>query len=236
MGWPCGEEGLPEGHKGLAMSEHRVPIPRLRDRVLTSIDLAATFVLSTECALAGVQADFDLFGILVLAFAGSVGGAVIRDLLLGEHPPAPFRDWRYAALAVIATGGVVAWSLVVGQVGDLTPPMAADVIEAAGLALAAVAGARKCLDYHLNGPSVVIIATINGCGGGILRDLLSAQVPHVLREDFYATAVVAGSALMVLLVRRRQVRNDIADIAAGLSIFVLRTAALIGDWRLPHFR
>ncbi len=206
----------------------------IRDRVLDAVDLAATFVLAVECALTAVQADFDLFGILVLAFVGSVGGAVIRDLLLGEHPPAPFRDWRYAALAVAATLVVLVASLVLGPVGDFTPPLLVDVFEGGGLALAAVAGARKCLDYRLNSASVVIIATVNGCGGGMLRDVLLARVPRVLHEDFYATAAIAGAALIVVLVRRFRVRQDMAGAAGGAAIFALRAAALLGAWRLPH--
>lgn len=212
------------------------PARRIRDRALTAVDLAATFVLATECALTGVQADFDLFGILVLAFVGSVGGGVIRDLLLGEHPPAPLRDWRYAALAAAATAGVIAASLSVGRVGDVTPPLAIDVFEAIGLALAAVAGARKSLDYDLNGAAVVVIATVNGCGGGILRDVLIARVPHVLHTDFYATAALAGATLMVVLIRRAGIRRDTAGAVAGVTIFALRTAALLWDWRLPHLR
>jgi len=207
---------------------------RIRDRVLEIVDLAATFVLALECALTAVQADFDLFGILVLAFVGSVGGAVLRDLLLGEHPPAPFRDWRYAALALAATLVVLLASLATGDVGSYTPPLAIDIFEGGGLALAAVAGARKCLDYRLNSASVVIIATVNGCGGGMLRDVLLARVPKVLHEDFYATAAIAGATLIVLLVRRFQVRQDVAGAAGGAAIFALRAAALLGAWRLPH--
>jgi uncharacterized membrane protein YeiH len=214
-----------DGGDGLVVTPADPANSRIRDGVLTAVDLAATFVLATECALTGVQADFDLFGILVLAFVGSVGGGVIRDLLLGEHPPAPLRDWRYAALAVAATAVVVVASLALGHVGNLTPPLAVDIFEAVGLALAAVAGARKSLDYKLN-----------GCGGGILRDVLSARVPHVLHEDFYATAALAGAALMVFLVHRFGFRKDAAAVIAGIAIFALRTAALLGEWRLPHLR
>lgn len=209
---------------------------RIRDRVLDGVDLAATFILAAECALTAVHADFDLFGILVLSFVGSVGGAVIRDLLLGEHPPAPLRDWRYAALALAATSGVVLASVLTGGIGNYTPPMAIDIFEGIGLALAAVAGARKSLDYKLNSASVIIIATVNGCGGGMLRDVLIARVPVVLHEDFYATVAVAGATLLVVLVRRFGVRPDLAGALAGLAIFALRAAALLGEWRLPHLR
>lgn len=211
------------------------PPGRIRDRLLTTVDLAATFVLAAECALAAVRADFDLFGILVLAFVGSTGGGVIRDLLLGEHPPAALRDWRYAALAVAATAVVVAASLTLGRVADWSPPLAVDVFEAIGLALAVVAGAQKSIDYRLNAASVVIIGTINGCGGGILRDVLSARVPRVLHEDFYATAALAGAAVMVVLVRRG-LGKGVGGAVAGVTIFALRTAALLGEWRLPHLR
>lgn len=209
---------------------------RIRDRVLTAVDLAATFVLAAECALAAVRLDLDLFGILVLAFVGSVGGGVIRDLLLGEHPPAAFRDWRYAALAVAATAAVVAASMAFGRVGDWSPPLAVDIFEAVGLALAAVAGARKSLDYGLNAASVVIIATVNGCGGGIFRDVLTARLPHVLHEDFYATAALLGATLIVVLVQRFGVGKGAAGAIGGVAIFALRTVALLGEWRLPHLR
>ena len=208
----------------------------IRDRVLTTIDLIATFILAVECALVAVQADLDLFGILVLAFVGAAGGSVIRDLLLGEHPPAALRDWRYAALAIGATVCVMALSLASGGAGRITPPLTVELIEAAGLAFAAVAGARKSIDYGLNGAAAVIIATINGCGGQMLRDVLSMRLPHVLHTDFYATAALAGAALMVLLVARFGVRRDVASAVAGVTILALRSAALVWGWELPHLR
>ncbi len=208
----------------------------IRDHLLTVVDLAATFLLAIECTVAGVHADLDLFGILVLAFVGSVGGGVMRDLLLGENPPAAFRDWRYSALALLAAAGAVPATMIFGPIGNWTPPLALDIFEAVGLALAVVAGAQKSLDCQLNGTGVVIIATVNGCGGGILRDVLTAQVPHVLRADFYATAALAGSALMVLLVRRLGVARKLAVLSGGAAIFALRTAALLGNWSLPHLR
>ena len=210
------------------------PATAVRDRVLDAIDLLATLVLAIQCAWLGVQSGFDLFGILLVAYLGSVGGAVVRDLLLGEHPPAPLRDWRYAALAATATGFVLALSLAFDDVATTVPPHFVETVEAFGLALAAVAGARKSLDYSLPGTSVVLIATLNACGGGIVRDLLAARPPHVLHADFYATAALLGATVMVILVRRFAVRRDIADLVAASVILVLRFGAIHGDWQLPH--
>ena len=210
------------------------PVERLRDHLLTAVDLAATFVFAAECALAAVRADLDLFGILVLAFVGAVGGGVIRDLLLGEHPPAAFRDRRYPAIALSAAVAVILAGALTGNIGAWTPPAVLDLIEAAGLALAAVAGAQKALDYSLNAASVVIIAVVGACGGGLLRDVLLAHVPRVLRADFYATAALLGAMLMVLLVRRAGVRKAAAALATGAVVFGLRLAAILSGWSLPH--
>ena len=224
-----------EEGSGSRVSRPRIAI-RLRDHLLTTIDLAATFILAVECALAGVRADLDLFGVLVLAFVGSTGGGVMRDLLLGEHPPAAFRDRRYPAIAVAAATAVIVAGLTNGRIGSWTPPVVIDVIEAAGLAFAAVAGAQKALDYGLNAASVVVIAIVGGCGGGVLRDVLTAHIPRVLRADFYATAALIGAWAMVVLVRRFGISMSVAAFCAGLVIFALRGAAISGGWELPHLR
>ena len=208
----------------------------LSDHLLTTVDLAATLILSIEFALAGVRADLDVFGVGVRAFVGAVGGGVMRDLLLGEQPPAALRDRRYPVIALLGAGGIVAASVLGGSVGTWNPPMALDLIEAAGLALAAVAGARKALDYDLKGASVVAIAVVGSCGGGVLRDVLTAQIPRIFRTDFYATAAVAGSIIMIILVRHMRTSKPLAAAVTGVTVFALRTAAIIGGWSLPHLR
>ena len=120
-------------------SQQRPIAIRLRDHLLTTVYLTATFILALECALAAARADLDLFGIIVLAFVGSTGGGVRRDLLLGEHPPAAFRDRRYPAIALAASAAVIVAGLVHGHIGTWTPPIVLDLVEAAGLAFAAVA-------------------------------------------------------------------------------------------------
>ncbi len=209
---------------------------RIRDHLLTAVDLFATFTLAVECAVVGVRADLDLFGIMVLAFVGSVGGGVIRDLLLGEQPPAAFRDWRYAGVSIAATVGVVAMSVFVGPLAEWTPPLVVGVFDTLGLALAVVAGTRKSLDYGVSAAATIIIATVNGCGGGILRDVLTAQVPHVMRADFYATIALLGAMLMLVLVRRFGVTPAAAAAAGGIFVFALRTVAIVEAWSLPHLR
>ncbi len=74
-----------------------------KDRLLYAVDLAGTLFFGIEGAMAAIAGNLDLLGLLVLAAATAFGGGIIRDLLIGDIPPASLRDWRYAAAAV--TGG-----------------------------------------------------------------------------------------------------------------------------------
>jgi uncharacterized membrane protein YeiH len=63
--------------------------------MLLVVDLLGTFVFAVEGATAGIQANLDLLGVMVVAFATALGGGIIRDLLIGAVPPNSIRDWRY---------------------------------------------------------------------------------------------------------------------------------------------
>jgi uncharacterized membrane protein YeiH len=77
--------------------------------LLLAVDLAGTLVFAVEGAVRAVDVRFDLFGVLVLAFATAIGGGTIRDVLIGDLPPTAYRYARYAITAIV--GGVVVFVL-----------------------------------------------------------------------------------------------------------------------------
>ena len=77
------------------------------DRLVLGFDLAATFVFALEGSTSAVVSNLDLLGVLVLGFVTALGGGLIRDVLLGDVPPAAMRDTRDLFLAFL--GGVVAF-------------------------------------------------------------------------------------------------------------------------------
>ena len=115
-------------------------MPAETDRLLYAVDLAGTLFFGIEGAMAAIGGNLDLLGLLVLACATAFGGGIIRDLLIGDIPPASLRDWRYVAVAV--AGGASAFFLH-SQVEE-TPACLLTVVDSAGLALFAVAGKRRC--------------------------------------------------------------------------------------------
>ncbi|HEY0686868.1 MAG TPA: trimeric intracellular cation channel family protein [Steroidobacter sp.] len=191
------------------------------------LDLAGTFVFALAGATAGARRQLDLFGILVLAFAAACAGGIARDLLIGATPPAAISDWRYVATSVLA--GIVAfrWHVAIERMAN---PVR--MFDAAGLALFAVAGAQKALAYELSAVMAALLGMLTGIGGGVVRDVLLAQIPTVLRSDLYAVAALSGAAVVVIGDLIGAPPLPAALVGAGLC-FGLRVMAIRRGWHLP---
>jgi uncharacterized membrane protein YeiH len=105
--------------------------------------------------------------------------------------------------------------------------------DAAGLALFAVAGTQKALNYGIHPFMAILMGTITGVGGGTVRDILLAQIPTVLRADVYATAAMAGAAVMILG-RKLGLRPAFTAVLGGVFCFVLRVVSVWQHWNLPR--
>ena len=136
-----------------------------QDRLLLVIDLIGTFVFAVEGALAGIDAGLDVFGLLVLSFVTALGGGTIRDLLIGAIPPNSIRDWRYGATAFSGGAAVFFFHPLFQQV----PAHLMITLDAAGLALFAVAGAGKALEYGITPLLAIMMGAVTGAGGGTDR-------------------------------------------------------------------
>jgi len=200
------------------------------DTLLVVLDLAGTFVFALSGALAGVRHRFDLFGVLVLAFVAGNAGGITRDVLLGAVPPPAIGDWRYIVVSLIAGLLTFQWQRIVAR---LNSPVL--VFDAAGLALFAVSGAQKALTFHLNPLAAALLGMLTGIGGGMVRDVLVAEVPTVLHADLYAVAALAGAAVVVLG-DRLGVPSIVVVIAGAALCFGLRLTAIWRGWQLPVAR
>lgn len=201
---------------------------RAANPLVTGLDIAGTIVFAIEGARAAIAGRLDLFGVLVLGFVTALGGGILRDVLLGATPPAALRDGRYPALAL--TGAALTF-LFWKQVA-LVPPIGITALDAAGLALFAVAGTEKALDYKIRPVIAPFLGTLTAVGGGALRDVLLTHIPAVLRTDIYATAALAGGVVLVLA-RRCGLRPGGAALAGFAICFLLRLTSVMLHWHLP---
>jgi len=195
-----------------------------------ALDLAGTFVFAISGAMAAVNRRLDIFGVLVLAFvAGSVGG-ITRDVLIGAVPPAALIDERYLFVSLLA--GLIVFF---GYAGVDRLRTAMLLFDAGGLALFAVAGAQRALDHGLSPPMAALLGMVSGIGGGMVRDVLLAEIPQVLRSDLYAVAALAGACVVVIGGALHAPYVASALVGAGLC-FGLRFMAIRYRWQLPTAR
>jgi uncharacterized membrane protein YeiH len=189
--------------------------------LLLALDLTGTFAFAVNGALTALRAArLDIVGVVTLGMITALGGGIIRDVLLDSLPPATFRDWRY--LAVAAGGGLVAF-LSGRRLERLSTPIT--VLDAAGLSLFAVTGARKAIDLGFGPAQAVILGTITGVGGGTLRDVLIRQIPSVLRSGLYAIPALVGAAATVV-VGLLGVYGPGTAVGAAVLCFVIRMAGV----------
>lgn len=195
------------------------------------IDLAGTFAFAISGALAAQRQNFDLFGILAIAYVTACGGGIARDVCIGAIPPAGLADWRYLATAVIAA--VITMSAY-NLVERLTYPVR--LFDAMGLGLFAVYGAHKALVFGHNAEVAVLVGVLTVIGGGMIRDVLLNRISLVLQQtELYATAAVLAAGLAVLgeYLAWPTLWSTWLPIVA---CFALRYLSLRFHWTLPTFR
>ena len=197
---------------------------------LLVLDLIGTFVFALSGGGAGVKKRLDLFGVLVLSFAAASAGGITRDLLIGAVPPAAISDWRYLAVSLIAGLVMFFWYPISGRLRNLRNHVL--IFDAAGLALFAVVGTQKALGYRINPVMAALLGMLTGIGGGMLRDVLLAQVPTVLRAELYAVAALAGAVVVVAGHALNLPPTATAIVGAALC-FGIRLVAIRRGWRLP---
>lgn len=202
--------------------------PRLTGWALDAVDVAATFLFAVEGAMAGIQTGrVDLLGVLVVGFSTALVGGILRDSLLGDLPPAAFRS--PVRILVALAGGVLAilaWRLVNG-----IPDLVLITLDAACLALFAVTGALKAIEHRMSWVVVMVLGTMTGVGGGVVRDLLLNRIPLVLSADVYASAALAGIGALLIV---RAARGPLAvALWVGFAVcFGFRMLAVAYGWSL----
>jgi uncharacterized membrane protein YeiH len=202
---------------------------RALDKFLLGLDLMGTALFAIEGASVGIEAHLDLLGVLVFAFLSSVGGGIVRDLLIGDSPPAAIKNWRYPAASIVA--GTVAF--VFHKVVTGINPLVATALDGVGLAFYSIAGAVKALEFGLHPLLAILMAGVTGVGGGVIRDVLMMRVPHVLTIDFYASAALIGGTVTILAMRRKMATRNATRCGIVLC-FVLRMMAVYFHWHLPR--
>ncbi|GCE10866.1 trimeric intracellular cation channel family protein [Tengunoibacter tsumagoiensis] len=199
-------------------------------QLMPAIDLAAAVAGSIGGALYAVRKKFVITGVLLIAIPASLGGGILRDILLGQLPPVALTQAGFYLPAAILPALLVFFlESVIKRLERLL-----FLVDALSLGLFACVGAQKALAFHLNWTAALMIGTLNAVGGGILRDILGGETPDVARPGaLNSAAVIIGCAFYVALIELVEVNKYIICSLAVFLIFLLRVLSVRYDWQAP---
>jgi uncharacterized membrane protein YeiH len=197
------------------------------------LDLLGVAVFAVSGALAALRKEMDLLGVFVIAAVTALGGGTVRDLLLDRHPVVWVTEPTFLYVALAAAILTIAYTRF-----RQAPENALAIADALGLGFFVIAGARLTVELGYTGVIVVFMGTTTGVVGGVLRDILSAQVPLILRKgELYATTAIVGVSGYLLLLWGGAPEGVAAAIGM-VTVVGLRLAAIVWKLGLPvvHLR
>jgi uncharacterized membrane protein YeiH len=196
--------------------------------LLYFLDLLGTAAFAASGAWAGIRRNMDLFGVMVLGLVTATGGGTLRDLLLGDTPPFILQNETYLYLSIAVSLAVFFFHR---RMGFLQHPLL--YFDAVGLGTFVVIGTSKALAFSIGFLGSVLLGVMTATAGGMLRDILSGRVPLILRKEIYASACLAGAALLYVL-HQTSLPHDLSLLAGALTVVALRLMAIRFNWSLPR--
>lgn len=203
--------------------------------ILLIIELLGTLAFSASGAMTGLRKNMDIFGVCILGLTTAVGGGVIRDLILGNTPPATFRNPLYATVALVTA--LVLFLPALRRLlmrNTLLFDRAMFFMDTAGLGIFTVVGIRTAY-AHAPQPTLfllVFVGVVTGVGGGVLRDMMAGDTPYIFVKHVYASASLAG-ALVCGLSWHQLGEMPSMLLGAGL-IILIRCLSAHFRWNLPR--
>ena len=198
------------------------------------LELIGTIAFAASGAITGLSKKMDIFGVATLGVVTSVGGGVIRDLILGLTPPATFSKPVYALVAIAVS--IIIFIPAVRRIlfkQQAVYDYAMLFMDSLGLGIFTVVGIQVAYtaDASHNIFLLIFVGMITGIGGGVLRDVLAGNTPYIFVKHFYACASLIGAIICIAL--WKYVGQTIAIAGGAIAILILRLLAAHYRWSLP---
>jgi len=214
-------------------SDTVLKVPDASFRVPVLFEYVATFAWAMSGAVVGIRKQFDLTGVFVVALLSATGGGLVRDAIFLQRTPNLLVNPIQLPLIVAAT---LLMALFTGPLTrllkDETVTKFVDLIDALGTPAFAVIGMQLAQDRNIPIVGILFIGVVNGCAGGLLRDVVVRDVPSLLRPgQFVSLALAIVCGLFIALTRRFAIAPiDAAWVTVG-SFFVIRVVAVRFNWQ-----
>ncbi len=202
---------------------------------ILSLEILGTVAFAVSGAMIALKKKMDIFGVVTLGLITSIGGGILRDLLLGITPPTTFKNPTYAITAIITSfilfiPVVRKWLLHKNNIYEKV----LFTMDTIGLGLFTVMGIRIAYDTSTEFSSYlyVLVGVLTGVGGGVMRDILAGNTPFIFVKHIYACASILGSLVCYLL--WNYVDNTYAMFIGAVIVMIVRGLSAHYKLNLPR--
>ncbi len=206
--------------------------------ILLVLEIIGTIAFAVSGAFVAIKAKFDAFGVLVVGCITAVGGGITRDVIVGYTPPIIFSNLYILGIATLTSIIVFVIAYIKSKAFIETSEKIERInnyFDAAGLAAFTVMGVELAFSEFNVSENVfltITLAVLTGVGGGLLRDVLTENMPYIFTKHIYAIASILGACVYYVI--RLFVDTTIIPTLSGiLVIFLLRVLATKYCWSLP---
>lgn len=212
---------------------------------MSVFEIIGSIAFAISGSMLAIKKEMDLFGILILGIVTSVGGGAIRDIVIGNTPPAMFQNPKCTVISSITAMIVfISWKIYIRKRNLFSEKIArrTDIMyhnllflsDTLGLAAFTILGMEATISFLHTDQFLLIafVGLITGVGGGILRDLLAGEIPYVLQKHIYATACIFG--IIGYYILYHFMPESAAALIGFCLVLVVRYLAKHFEWNLPR--
>lgn len=194
-------------------------------------ELVGTALFASSGALvANDKSNADWFGVTFLGLITCLGGGSVRDILLGAYPLVWIKD-----INVLIAGftGIILAALFYNTLKRYKKNIF--IVETFALGIFTIIGTQKALDFGVHPVIAAMIGMFSAVMGGVLRDVLTNDIPVLFKKEIYATACIAGALLYVVMVKNFNTPH-LSLIVSSLLVVSIRFVSVKYRLTLPKFR
>ena len=191
------------------------------------LDLIGTLAFAISGALVSIDKKMDLFGVFIITFVTALGGGTLRDVMIGRTPVGWMLNIDY--IYVIITGFIL--TLLFKQLIEKFK-IYLFIFDTIGLGVFTLIGLEKGINIGLHPIICIALGTMTACFGGVIRDILCAEIPVIFKKEIYATICILGGITFFIL-RKFNLNSDVLYLTTSLVIISVRVMAVRFKWYLP---
>lgn len=188
------------------------------------LDIIGVFAFATSGVLTAIDNKFDLVGSAVIGFITALGGGTLRDIMIGKTPVGWMHDVNYLWVILLA---LILSYLFRKKIVKLRRSLF--VFDTVGIGVFTIIGLRVTLAVGLDPVIALIMGMVSAVFGGVLRDVLTNEIPLIFRREIYATACLAGGLVYLLL--SKTIDSPLLAMSISMAVvFIIRYLAIRYNW------